>query len=166
MNSAIYDEGDERFPNEWVGQTASDPIPSLEDAKSPKAYFYRMFVSRGEDSPGTRAKEAYEESHEHNIEAYRANYPQALHPKDLQTELVTIRKATKPWEDFQMPSEWIEQFEGSSSEPPLKISSGPQVVEELTQADGVEYLEAFHEAGILNLLEYQLILDRIERRLD
>lgn len=167
VNSAVYQQGDENFPNEWVGQTESDPVPSLEDAQSPKAYFYRMFSARGENSPGTRAQQAYEQTHEHDIEAYRANFPQALHPEDLQTELVTIREDSRPWEDFQIPPEWAKRFEENGGVPPLKRASVDSNDEEgLSRSEAEGYLETLHNADILNALEYELLKNRIDSQLN
>jgi hypothetical protein len=166
VSSSIFDSDDDRFPNEWVGQTASDPMPSLEDARSPMAYFYRTFAAKGEGEPGTEAQLAYESVHEFDIEVYQANFPTALHPKDMETELVPVTEDEKPWRRLQLPPEWVERFADNDGIPPIKREVDDPVNEdddnlEQKQERANEALNDLFEFGVITEKERELLSARV-----
>jgi hypothetical protein len=121
--SRRYEPSDEGFPNRWIGQRTESPEPSLEDAKSPRAFFYRTIAGRSHYAPGTKAEDAFDEVCKYSLEVYKANFPTAVDPNDLQTEYVTVEKATKQWNDFQVPPGWQDRFPDYGGIPPLKQDS-------------------------------------------
>lgn len=120
VNSRRYEPGESGFPNYWIGQREESPEPSLEDALSPRAFFYRTLAGRSGRAPGVRAKEAFEEACDYSLEVYKANFPEAVDPQTLSNAYTTVEKATKPWEDFQVPPAWELQYIENDGLPPLK----------------------------------------------
>ena len=120
VNSRRYEPNENRFPNHWIGQRKDSPEPSLEDAKSPRAFFYRTLAGRSGNAPGVRAKEAFEEACDHSLEVYKANFLEAVDPQTLSNAYTTVEKGTKPWEDFQVPPAWELQYIENDGLPPLK----------------------------------------------
>ena len=118
--SRRYDPDDDNFPNRWIGQRIDSPEPNLKHAESPRAFFYRTIAGRSHYSPGTRAEDEFEAACEYSLEVYKANFPVAVDPEDLQTEYVTVEEAPKPWNDFQVPPRWQEKFPDDGGLPPLK----------------------------------------------
>lgn len=118
--SRRYEPDDDNFPNRWIGQRIDSPEPSLKYAESPRAFFYRTIAGRSHYSPGTRAEDEFEAACEYSLEVYKANFPTAVDPEDLQTEYVTIEEVLKPWNDFQVPPTWQEKFADNGGLPPLK----------------------------------------------
>ena len=167
-NSRRYEPGEEGFPNRWIGQREDSPEPSLEDALSPRAFFYRTLAGRSHFAPGTEAEEAFAEACEYPLEVYRANFPVAVDPRDLQTAYVTVEESTRPWEDFQVPPRWLEAYEDSGGLPPLRRVSlpadvdpdvrrlferrGPGGSEPQWFDDAVELLEVARDSRCLDLL--------------
>lgn len=111
VNSRRYEPGEEGFPNYWIGQRKNAPEPELDAAFSPRAFFYRTLAGRSNYEPGTRSKQAFEEVCDYSLEVYKANFPTAVDYKTLSTTFVTIEKATKPWEDFQVPPSWESAYD-------------------------------------------------------
>lgn len=122
--SRRYEPGDQGFPNRWIGQREGAPEPSLEAAESPRAFFYRTLAGRGGFAPGSEAESDFADVCEYSLEVYKANFPVAVDPQDLQTEYVTVEEATCPWNDFQVPPDWIERYADTGGLPPLKAESG------------------------------------------
>jgi hypothetical protein len=118
--SRRYEPDESGFPNYWIGQREGSPEPSLEQADSPRAFYYRTIAGRGGYAPGTEAKEAFEAVCEYSLEVYKANFPTAVDPNDLTTEYVTVEEADQPWHDFQVPPGWIEKYADNDGVPPLK----------------------------------------------
>lgn len=121
--SRRYEPDEDGFPNHWIGQREGSPEPSLERAKSPRAFFYRTLAGRSHHAPGTEAKEAFEAACDYSLEVYKANFPTAVDPRDQTTEYVVIEEATEPWNDFQVPPQWIEEYSSNGGFPPLKRAS-------------------------------------------
>lgn len=119
MISRRYEPTESGFPNRWIGQQEESPEPSLDDAKSPRVFFYRTIAGRSGYAPGERAKENFDEACEYSIEVYKANFPKAVDPQTLSTTYDTVEKATRPWEDFQVPPGWKEQYIENDGLPPL-----------------------------------------------
>lgn len=120
VNSRRYEPGESGFPNHWIGQREGSPEPSLDNAVSPRAFFYRTLAGRSGQAPGVRAKEAFEEACDYPLEIYKANFPEAVDPQTLSNTYTTVEKATKPWEDFQVPPAWELQYIENDGLPPLK----------------------------------------------
>ncbi|MCU4719675.1 hypothetical protein [Halapricum hydrolyticum] len=118
--SRRYEPGTDGFPNRWIGQRQDSPEPSLEHAESPRAFYYRTIAGRSHYAPGEEAEEAFNEACEYSLEVYKANFPKAVDPNDLETEYVTVEKATEPWNDFQVPPGWEEKYAENGGLPPLK----------------------------------------------
>lgn len=119
VNSRRYEPGEDGFPNRWIGQRTGSPEPSLEQAQSPRAFFYRTLAGRSHYAPGNEAEAAFEDACEYSLEVYKANFPVAVDPRDFQTEYVTVEKATKPWDDFQVPPRWRDEYADTGGLPPL-----------------------------------------------
>jgi hypothetical protein len=117
--SRRYKTGESGFPNRWIGQTRASPEPTLEDAKSPRAFFYRTLAGRGKHAPGSRAKEAFEDACEYSLEVYKTNFPTAVDPQTLSKTYTTVERATKPWNDFQVPPGWESRYSANGGLPPL-----------------------------------------------
>lgn len=115
--SRRYEPGESGFPNRWIGQREDAPEPSLEDAESPRAFFYRTLAGRSGHAPGTRAKEAFEAACEYSLTVYKMNFPTAVDPQTLSREYVTVEKSTLPGMGFQVPPAWESKYE--SCLPPL-----------------------------------------------
>lgn len=118
--SRRYKTGESGFPNQWIGQQEGSPEPSLEDARSPRAFFYRTIASHGGRAPGKKAKEAFETVCDYSLEVYKANFPEAVDPQTLSNKYTTVEKAEKPWNDFQVPATWEESYSDSGGLPPLR----------------------------------------------
>lgn len=118
--SRRYDPDQARFPNEWIGQREGSPEPSLKDAKSPRAFYYRTIAGRSGHAPGTEAEEEFDAACDYSLEVYKANFPSAVDPTDLTTEYVTIEEAVEPWNDFQVPPGWLDRYDNTGGLPPLK----------------------------------------------
>lgn len=119
VNSRRYEPDDEGFPNHWIGQRRGAPEPSLDQAESPRAFFYRTIAGRSHYAPGKEAKAAFEASCEYSLEVYRANFPTAVDPNDFTTTYVVIEEATEPWQDFQVPPGWLDEYSETGGIPPL-----------------------------------------------
>ena len=120
VNSRRYDPDDDAFPNRWIGQRVGSPEPSLDQAESPRAFYYRTIAGRSGHAPGLEAEEAFNEVCEFSLNVYKANFPTAVNPSDLTTEYVTVSEATKPWHDFQVPPGWDDRYTDNGGIPPLK----------------------------------------------
>lgn len=120
VNSRRYEPGEDGFPNRWIGQREGAPEPSLERAESPMAFYYRTIAGRSHFAPGKRGETAFEEACEYSLEVYKANFPVAVDPNDLETEYVTVEQASEPWHDFQVPPGWEEKYADNGGLPPLK----------------------------------------------
>lgn len=118
--SRRYKRGESGFPNRWIGQREDAPEPSLDDAESPRAFYYRTLAGRSGRAPGVKAKEAFESACEYSLEVYKANFMEAVDPHTLSESYTTVEKATKPWEDFQVPPTWELQYIENDGLPPLK----------------------------------------------
>lgn len=118
--SRRYEPGSKGFPNRWIGQRENLPEPSLEHAESPRAFYYRTIAGRSHYAPGEDAEEAFTETCEYSLEVYKANFPRAVDPNDLETEYIVLEKATESWNDFQVPPGWQEKYADNSGLPPLK----------------------------------------------
>ncbi len=129
VNSRRYEPSEDGFPNRWIGQREHAPEPSLDHAKSPRAFYYRTIAGRSHYAPGKEAEEAFETVCEYSLEVYKANFPTAVDPNDLETEYVTVEEATKPWNDFQVPPGWGERYSDNGGLPPLKRDSEPSLPE-------------------------------------
>lgn len=116
INSARYEEDEAGFPNRWIGQTEDDAEPSIEDAVSPLAYYYREYGSHGEGELAREYKDAFDEECEFDLETYRANFPNPTSVDPFDSPLETVDKSVKPWEDFHLPVNWATRFDGI---PPL-----------------------------------------------
>lgn len=127
VNSRRYETDEDGFPNRWIGQREGAPEPSLEQAESPRAFFYRTIAGRSNYAPGKEAEEAFEDACEYSLEVYKANFPTAVDPRDLQTEYAVIEEATEPWNDFQVPPRWTEEYSDTGGLPPLE--RGPRMPE-------------------------------------
>lgn len=121
VNSRRYEPGESGFPNFWIGQREDSPEPSLDDAMSPRAFFYRTLAGRSGRAPGVKTKEAFEEACEYSLEVYKANFPTAVDPQTLSNTYPTVEKATKPWEDVQVPPAWERRYTENDGLPPLKL---------------------------------------------
>lgn len=121
--SRRYEPGDDGFPNRWIGQSENAPEPSLDHAESPRAFYYRTIAGRSHYAPGSEAEEAFEDACEYSLEVYKANFPVAVDPSDLETEYVTVEEAVEPWHDFQVPPGWQERYADNGGLPPLKRDS-------------------------------------------
>jgi hypothetical protein len=165
--SRRYEPDESGFPNPWIGQREGSPEPSLEQADSPRAFYYRTIAGRGGYAPGTEAKEAFEAACEYSLEVYKANFPTAVGPNDLTTEYVTVEEANQPWHDFQVPPGWIEKYADNDGVPPLKrtesssLSAQQRAVLDrhspngegfqwfASREEGVEFLKDEFYAGVL-----------------
>lgn len=119
--SRRYKRGESGFPNRWIGQREDAPEPSLDDAESPRAFYYRTLAGRSGRAPGVKAKEAFESACEYSLEVYKANFPEAVDPMTLSTPYTTVEKAPEPWEDFQVPPAWSAMYRDTDGLPPLKL---------------------------------------------
>lgn len=120
VNSRMYDPEDEEFPNEWIGQREGAPEPTLERAKSPRAFFYRTIAGRSGYAPGNEVEVQFEQACDYSLEVYKANFPTAVDPGDLETEYVVVEEHVEPWHDFQVPPGWIQRYAETGGLPPLK----------------------------------------------
>lgn len=120
VNSRRYKPGESGFPNHWIGQRRNSPEPRLEDAKSPRAFFYRTLAGRGNHAPGEESKEAFEAACDYSLTVYKANYPDAVDPQTLLDSYLTAEEDVKPWEDFQVPPAWASRYADNGGLPPLK----------------------------------------------
>lgn len=129
VNSRRYDPTEDGFPNQWIGQRDDAPEPSLDHAKSPRAFYYRTIAGRSHYAPGEEVEEAFETACEYSLEVYKANFPTAVDPNDLETEYVTVEESIEPWNDFQVPPGWETRYDDNGGLPPLKRNSEPELSE-------------------------------------
>ncbi|QLD90374.1 hypothetical protein HWV07_15550 [Natronomonas salina] len=120
VNFRRYEPDDDGFPNRWIGQRVGSPEPSLKQAESPRAFYYRTIAGRSHHAPGIEAEEAFEAACDYSLEVYKANFPTAVNPNDFEIEYVTVEKATEPWHDFQVPPGWANEYADNGGLPPLK----------------------------------------------
>lgn len=119
VNSRQYEPEEDGFPNQWIGQREGSPEPNLEEAKSPLAFFYRKLAGRSGRAPGAKLKRLFEESCDYSLTVYKANFTNAVAPQDFSKSYITIERATKPWNDFQIPKSWTTKYIDNDGLPPL-----------------------------------------------